>query len=76
MWLKRSMIIWRAGRRAPFIAPKNHSKTFGFDKLIETFGPDFIISKNRNAFLRRFKCQKCGDRAVQVIIGTSRNPRW
>jgi hypothetical protein len=65
-----------SGETCTLYCAKNHSKTIGFDKLIEIFGADFIISKNRNAFLRRFKCQKCGGRAVQVIIGTSKTPRW
>lgn len=64
------------GDTCTLFCAQTHSKTFGFDKLIEIFGADFHIRKNRDAFLRRFKCQRCGGRAVQIIIGSGAAPGW
>lgn len=54
----------------------NHSKTIGFDRLIEIFGADFKIVPSRDYLLSRFRCSRCGGRAVQIIIGSGDTPRW
>ncbi len=35
-------------------------------RLVEIFGADFRIVPNRDYFLSRFKCEKCGSRPVTV----------
>jgi hypothetical protein len=43
--------------------------TPGIDQLIQYFGVDFDISANRDAFLGRFVCQKCGRRFASLRMG-------
>lgn len=46
-----------------------HATTPSIDQLIQYFGVDFDISANRDMFLGRFVCQKCGRRFATVRMG-------
>jgi len=48
--------------------PCNHSAELPWDPLIERFGPDFIITKDRARFLRAFRCSKCGGKNLGLIM--------
>ncbi|GGA60677.1 hypothetical protein [Pelagibacterium lentulum] len=53
-----------------------HRLTLSTPRLIEIFGPDFEISKNRDYFLSRFRCNDCGKRPAQVTLSPGNVPRW
>lgn len=48
--------------------PCRHSQELDWDKLIEVFGEDFVIPKERPRFLAALKCSKCGGRDVEIIM--------
>ena len=52
-----------------------HWQRLSLPKLIEIFGPDYELVKNRERFLRRFRCNECGKPANQIILGSSHNPK-
>jgi len=53
-----------------------HKLTLSTPRLIEIFGPDFEIVKNRDYFLSRFRCNDCGQRANQVTVSPDNVPKW
>lgn len=53
---------------APGDPPCRHSQALDLTKLIEAFGPDFIIPNEREKFVSRLRCSKCGSRHVSIII--------
>ena len=50
-----------------------HATTPSIDQLIQYFGVDFDISANRDAFLGRFVCQKCGRRFATLRMGQGKD---
>ena len=48
--------------------PCRHSQALDWDKLIEAFGPDFVIPRQRDYFLSRLRCSKCGSGHVGIIM--------
>lgn len=51
-----------------------HRQRLSLPRLIEIFGADYEIVKNRERFLRRFRCNECGEHANQIIHGSSHKP--
>jgi len=49
--------------------PCRHSQQLDWDKLIEAFGPDFVIPRQRDFFLSKLRCSKCGSKKVGIIMG-------
>lgn len=48
--------------------PCRHSQELDWDKLIEAFGPDCVIPSQRDYFLSRLSCSKCGGKAIGIIM--------
>jgi hypothetical protein len=48
--------------------PCNHSAVLDWDVLIAELGPDFIIVRDRDKFLRRLRCSKCGGRDMGIVL--------
>jgi hypothetical protein len=44
----------------------HHTWTPSIDQLIQYFGVDFEVVANREAFLARFVCEKCGRRSADI----------
>lgn len=45
-----------------------HSQDLDWNKLIEAFGPDFVIPNAYDRFISRLKCSDCGGRRITIIL--------
>lgn len=64
-----------ARERITLFCSCGHSQTISLEKLIERFGPDFELVKNRDWFLRQFSCNKCGSKPRQMTIASENVPK-
>ena len=51
-----------------------HSMDLSIPKMIETFGESFSIVGNKDYFLSRFRCNKCGGRPITVHLKSPNVP--
>lgn len=48
--------------------PNGHGAPVDLDVAIKRFGADFLIVEGRARFLAGFRCERCGQRATELIL--------